>query len=587
MFFRGKPIWPAVALIVVLTSCSRTADAPITGLPRRIGVLLFENLSSDVSLDWLAVGATSVISSQIASPASIVPVDLPSVRDVASANVSELIYGYYSVAGDEIRFTAQLRNPATLQNERLITASGKLAAGVLPLLDSLARQISPAAHPYGTRNETAARELFLAASAPLPDQAVAHLELALKADPAFAPAYLRKIQLLGSRGDTAGAKAALAAASQHASSFSALERAQITMLAANLGGSPDDRAAALREMAAAAPTDVQALDALARLQITGKKFTDAIGTYQKALKVEPANVVLWNSLAYAQAYAGDSPGALASLEQYRKLAPNDANVDDTLAEIHFLFGRFDQAERSFVEANRRNRSLVNGQELYRAAAAALVGGNVKSAEEHFQGYLALLKGANDPLLAVRQAMWAYQKGDKSALGQLRDVAERKETPPDVAAVAYAQLAIFLLDSDQRGKAAEEVSKGLTRASAAGARNFAGVAGFLAGPKASASEWKARAERAVPGQLAIQRQILGYALLLSKQYEDAIPIWNAAYDEAGLDAMGEAKVLLAYCYRKAGRTAEAVELMKTGVLPPKSLDPGVPALLVPYYLSLRK
>ena len=61
----------------------------------------------------------------------------------------------------------------------------------------------------------------------------------------------------------------------------------------------------------------------------------------------------------------------------------------------------------------------------------------------------------------------------------------------------------------------------------------------------------------------------------------------AYDEAGLDAMGEPKVFLAYAYRKAGRKAEEAELMKTGVLPPRSLDPGVPMLLVPYYLSIRK
>lgn len=586
MFFSRKRNWLAVFLLV-LTSCSRKPESAGSGLPRRIGILLFENLSSDVSLDWLGRAAASVISNQLASPQAIVPVELPSIRDAASANVNELVHGYYSVAGDEVRFTAQLRNAVTFQNGKLITASGKLSAGVLPLIDALARQISPAAHPYETTNEVAVRELFQGIAAPSQDESMAHLELALQADPAFGPAYLGKIQLLLARGDTNGAKAALGQASQHTKSFSELERAKIGMMQANLGGSRTDRMEALSRLVAAVPTDLQALDSLANLQIAEKKFAEAIRTYQTALKLEPANIVLWNSLAYVQAYSGDSSGALSSVEAYRKLAPNDANVYDTLAEIHYLFGRFADAERNFLEANRRNKALVNGQELYRAAVAAFLAGNSKSAAEHFQEYLAALKSANDSLIPVRKAIWAYQTGDKSAVSQLQSFAEQKDSPPEAASVAHSQLAIWLLDSDQRDKAREEVSKGAALAASPGSRNFAAVCGFLAGPKASASEWKVRAERAAPGQLALQRQVLGYALLLSREYADAVPVWKAAYEEAGLDAMGEAKVFLAYAYRKAGRNPEAAELMKTGVLPPKSLDPGVPSLLVSYYLSIRK
>ncbi len=586
MFFSRIRISSAVFLLV-LTSCSRKPEPADSGAPRRIGILLFENLSGDVSLDWLGRAAASVISNQLAMPQSVVPVELASVRDAASANVNELVYGYFSVAGDQLRLTAQLRNPVTFQNGKLLTASGKLSAGVLPLIDLLARQISPAAHPYATKNEVAARELFQGIVAPSQDESLAHLELALQADLAFGPAYLGKIQLLLARGDTNGARAALAQASQYEKSFSELERAKLGMMQASLGGSPADRMDAFSRLVAAVPTDVQAMDSLANLQIAAKKFADAIKTYRTALKLEPANVVLWNSLAYAQAYSGDSTGALSSVEAYRKLAPNDANVDDTLAEIHFLFGRFAEAERSFLEANRRNQALVNGQEFYRAAVAAFLAGNSKSAAEHLQEYVAVLQTAKDPLIAVRKAIWAYQTGDQSAFSQLQNFAVRKDSPAEAASVAHSQLAIWLLDSDQREKAREEVSKAAALAATPASRNFAAVSGFLAGPKASVSEWRLRAERAAPAQLALQRQVLGYALLLSRQYADAVLVWKSTYDEAALDAMGEAKVFLAYSYRKAGRNAEVAELMKTGILPPKSLDPGVPSLLVPYYLSIRK
>src|SRR5207253_1344762 len=108
------------------------------------------------------------------------------------------------------------------------------------------------------------------------------------------------------------------------------------------------------------------------LQIIDKKFAAAVKTYQAAVKVEPNNPAFLNSLAYVQAFAGDLAGARASIEAYRKAAPNDANADDSLGEIHFFAGRYADAERNFVDAYRRNKALVGGHELYRAAVAAFL-----------------------------------------------------------------------------------------------------------------------------------------------------------------------------------------------------------------------
>ena len=70
--------------------------------------------------------------------------------------------------------------------------------------------------------------------------------------------------MLLARGDTNGAKAALGQASLHAKSFSELERAKLGMLQANLGGTRAVRIDALSRLVAAVPTDVQALDSLAK-----------------------------------------------------------------------------------------------------------------------------------------------------------------------------------------------------------------------------------------------------------------------------------------------------------------------------------
>jgi len=182
-----------------------------------------------------------VISNELGSLPNLIPVDLPSLRDAESAKVTELVHGYFTVSGDELRLTAQVRDATPSKNNKLISASGKLSAGLLPLADALARQIAPNAHPYVTKNENALRELFQGVAAPSPDQFLAHVELAVKADPSYGPAHLTRIQLLLTRGDTNGAKAALAEATPYIKGFSETDRARLGMIQAGLGGSRSER----------------------------------------------------------------------------------------------------------------------------------------------------------------------------------------------------------------------------------------------------------------------------------------------------------------------------------------------------------
>src|SRR6185369_15878624 len=110
--------------------------------------------------------------------------------------------------------------------------------------------------------------------------------------------------------------------------------------------------------------------------------------------------------------------------------------------IYFIGGKFAEAEGNFLEANRKNKTLVNGAELYRAAVAAFLAGNRKAAEEHYRSYAETLKATDDPLIPIRNAIWAYQTGNPSAAEQLKNFAVRKETTPETASIAHSQLAIW-------------------------------------------------------------------------------------------------------------------------------------------------
>lgn len=568
-----------------LTGCSRKPPTELGDL-QRIAIPAFENLSSDISLDWVGQAVSGVIGTQLSGLPTVIPIEPQSLRDVDTGRLNKLVQGYYTIAGDQLRLTAQVRDPAALKNIKVISAAGSRSVGVLPLIDSLAHQIDPAAHPYSTKDETAVQQYFQAVSAASPDRMIADLELAAKADPSFGPAYLARIQMLLARGNTDGARQAIAEAAQHSKNFSPVDRAKFDVLRARLDGTQQQSAASVSRLAALLPTDISVWQMLASLRTASNDFAQASQAYQSALKVDPGSIPLLNLLAYTQAFAGDVNGALNTVDRYRKLAPDDANAFDTAAEIDFFAGRFAEAEHNFVEANRRNNTLLNGAELYRAAVAAFLAGNIKAANDYFNVYTGFLKAGRDPLISVRQAIWAYQTGDRSAVSELQNYANRKDTPAGSASIAHAQLAIWFMDSGQTDRAREEAARALAMASNPADKNFAGLTSFLVAPNIKASEWKLRAERAAAGQAMLQRQLLGYALLLQKEYADAVPVWKAIYDASGLEAMGEPKVLLAYAYLQAGLKREAADLMKTGVLPPKSIDPGVSSLQLSKYVFVR-
>src|ERR1039458_5197780 len=94
----------------------------------------------------------------------------------------------------------------------------------------------------------------------------------------------------------------------------------------------------------------------------------------------------------------------------------------------------------------------------------------------------------------------------SESGPLREIASR----------AYAELAVWSLESGDREGAPNLARKALSIAGPASAGN-ALVAKFLASPPASASEWEVRAEQQFPGpaQSAIRNFALTYALLLNR------------------------------------------------------------------------
>ncbi len=553
----------------------------------RLVLLPFENLSSDTSLDWMSRAMSGILTSQLAG-SRLGPVEAPTLRDAEMAQPTEILQGYFELRGDRLRASAVVRDVALRKTVRTLEFSGPRSAGILPLADSLAHSLLPEARPFSTRNENAARELFLATEAGKPDEVAAHVNAALAADPSFAAAHLARVQYLQQRGDSEGAKAALAEARKHSGQFSPQESARLELLASSIEGNQAGRAQSLEQLSRLNPNDVGVLRSLAETNLARKNYAGAVQALQAALKIEPANKNFWNSLAYAQAYLGDAAGAEKALGEYARIAPDDANVFDSRGEVNFLMGRYADAEKAFLDAHLKNSTMLAGGDLYRAALSRVMAGDLKRADELFKTFLDFRKSAGDQILDFRTAIWHAQTGRTAeAIAELGRSSADPKTPREVVSIVHSQLCFLYLESGERAKARDEAGKALAGAVSAAPRTLASICTFLTAEPAPAAEWKARAARALqgPAQARARDELVAYGVSFSQRYAEAIPLWKAVYDTTSLDAASPPLTMLAQAYAKTGQGGEAAALLRLGIFLQRLPEPGLDALVFPRFRAL--
>jgi tetratricopeptide (TPR) repeat protein len=190
----------------------------------------------------------------------------------------------------------------------------------------------------------------------------------------------------------------------------------------------------------------------------------------------------------------------------------------------------------------------------------------------------------------RRAQWTWISGRrKAAAQQMGAFALASESGPlrDMASRAYAELAIWSLESGDREGAAGLASKALSIAGPTSAGN-ALVAKFLASPPASSSEWVVRAEQQFPGpaQSAIKNFSLAYALLLNQQFQPAGLLLRQMWEASGPTADEGLPVMLAWCDLQTGRVKEAAPLLASNPIPSIGGLTAYTSFYIPRLLYLR-
>ena len=73
----------------------------------------------------------------------------------------------------------------------------------------------------------------------------------------------------------------------------------------------------------------------------------AIGLFQRVIQIDPKFPDAWNEVAYAYAKTGQMDKAFTAIKRYTELVPNEANPQDSFAELSRMAGRFDEALKHF------------------------------------------------------------------------------------------------------------------------------------------------------------------------------------------------------------------------------------------------
>lgn len=513
----------------------------------------------------MAAALAQVARYELASLPSTRVVVAPTVEDAVAAGADAIVTGYYVVRGGTVQLHGFIETPPARQVRPAVDASFSRQA-LVDAATAIARSVSTGRlRAFPSTSEAALAAWSEAGELRDPRQVPALLERAIAADPKFIPAWVALLRLKSAAGDRAAVEE-LAARARQAQPDAASE-AEIGYLAALASGDAASIEQAVTAVIEHAGGAAGTLLEYGLLAYRNHYFAAAARLYRQAVRLDPKNFTIRNQLVYAEAFAGNHAAAEQALAAWAAADPSNPNVDDSAGDIQFYFGRFEAAEKAYLRAGAKNASFMGGAPLLKAAWARLMIGDVAGADAILDRYLALRKTARDPRAGLVKAQWLYLSGRRR---QARDAMEALYGEPAAAADAHAQASLWALDAGAVAEARDQARQAFADArNNASARLVAALATFLCQPPATAATWQERAGKAFPGprSAGVRQAALVYALLLERQWREAVPELRALLRTQDPVASGAEAVLLAAALIESGATAQAAPLLERFPIPP--------------------
>jgi tetratricopeptide (TPR) repeat protein len=354
-----------------------------------------------------------------------------------------------------------------------------------------------------------------------------------------------------------------------------LRRAELEVLASAATNDAARRREALFRLSRLTPADADALRQLAQMDSGNQRYDSAAQFYQHAVELDPSDVVAWNQLGYTEALRRNLDGARTALEEYQRLAPKDPNASDSLGDVHFHLGAFREAEKYYLEAYRKDPKFAGGLDLYKAARARLMTGDVAGADENFRRYLDDRTAAQDSMAPFLRAQWVYLTGRKDA-GREQMLKLASPAAGGLLSLVAAQLSAWSAQAGARQDAAQWAGKAAGAASTPAGRVLAAQCLVLAGQDVPRGVLTDEAEK----------RTSAIALLLARRFGEAVAPLQELAARGSPMAPDRTGVWLAWALVETGKPTEAAPLLATYGTPPAGFEDVFAGLGFPRLFQLR-
>jgi len=560
----------ALGLLLMLAACSRRETPQL----QRLAVLRFENLGPDPAADWMGRAFSEIIASELASAPQTYsisssrlhslgqtigprPISAPGVSAEAplalAAGANRLAYGDYRIEGGRIHAHMVVEDPQT-RSIRVLNAVTFPGPDVKSAATALARQLWSEAPEFSAHNLAAVEAYAKAIEAPDPAASEQSARQAIADDPDFGAPYLLLAEVQAQQRNRPALVQTLERANARGTALPQLDRARLEVIAAGLSGDRAARQRAIDVLVHTTPNDPGAWRSAAEMANQRRDYPQAVQAYERALAIEPEDAASWNQLAYSAAWAGNLPTAMAALRRYQSLRPGNPDPLDSMGDVNLMSGHLKEAEAFYLQATKMAPGYLNGADLYKAAFAHLMTGDVPGADALFHQYT----GA-----AAHQAEWLWISGRRKQAYEMLAAQAPGLPSRDAQSVAHAELAIWAILQSNAAGAAAEAQKAVELMTPASATGVA-LARFLASPPLSPEDWQARAQQFFPdsANAAAMRDVaLGYAFLLTRQFPAALPFLRRSYDRTGAAPENSAGIELGWALAESGRAQEAASLLR--------------------------
>lgn len=350
---------------------------------RSVAVLPFENDLDDPSMAWLDRGVSELLATDLSQVESLRVVGGQRIIDLMAqigeaesrvvpeeqrTRVTQMAGARYMLSGrlagspDNVVLIATLTDSDT----GVIAASAReQGPDVFALVDAVSAELLSEALAPGEAGlasiadiTTGDLEAYAAYQAGLEarylflfPEAREHFSRAVEIDSTFALAHFQLAGVQVQTGDFVGSTESLRLASEYLTHASPRDRAYIEGLGAMIRGDLEEGERRLREMIDRFPDEKDGRIMLASmLRNRDGSGPEVARLLEETLRLDPSYSAGYNELAYAEAGRGNLDSALALLDIYANLEPDQPNPWDSRGELLVRAGRVEEGREAFRRA---------------------------------------------------------------------------------------------------------------------------------------------------------------------------------------------------------------------------------------------